>query len=184
MYYIQLDMFGRVGVGKTTIYNLFAGDKYMQEGGNLCDDYRVYYRRCWLFPRISEHYMVFLSDPLFEMRWKDLQLKFLKKMFEPTNVVFIVTDSTEEDVQAVKNSLGIYEKLKLGLIIFVIANKQDLPNALPVEKIKEILGINDVYGVSAIDLASKPILERAFRDGLNRYLLMLSKRGERLSLVD
>lgn len=184
MYYVQLDLFGKVGVGKTTIYNLFAGDKYMQDGGNLCDDFRVYYRRCWVFPRVSEHYMCFLSDPVFEMRWKDLQFKFLKKMFEPTNVIYIVTDSTPEDVEAVKNSLNLYDKLKRGLIIFVIANKQDLPDAVPVEKIKEILGINDVYGLSALSPDAKEIMEKALRDGLNRYLLMLTKRGERLELVD
>ncbi len=184
MHYVQIDLFGKVGVGKTTIYNHFKGDRHMKHGGNLVEDWRVFYAKCWIFKERFKNYMVFLSDPKFDMRWRDLDVKFLEEKFEPTNIVMVVTDSTPEDVVAVKNSLKLLPKLKLGLITFVLANKQDLPDALSVSEIKERLSTNDVYGLSALSPDAKEILEEAFLEAKNRYLLMLSKRNEQLDLID
>ena len=66
--------------------------------------------------------MVFLTDPKLDMRWKDLRVRHLQRLFEPTNVLMIVTDSTKEDVMAVKQSFSMYPKIKRKLIIFIIAS--------------------------------------------------------------
>ena len=117
--YVTVDLFGKVGVGKTTIFEPFAGDRLLKDGGNLSYDYRTYYARCWVLERRWDHTMVFLTDPKLDMRWKDLRVKHLQKLFEPTNVLIIVTDSTKEDVQAIKKSFSIFPRIKKKLIIFV-----------------------------------------------------------------
>ncbi len=182
--YVTIDLFGKVGVGKTTIFELFAGDKFLKEGGNLSYDMRTYYAKCWVMEKRWEHTMVFLSDPKLEMRWKDLRAKYLRKLLEPTNILMIVTDSTREDVQAIKQSFEMWPRIKRKLILFVIANMQDIPDRLSVETIKEILCMNDVIGISALKEDTKEILEKFLENATIRYFTMLSKRGEALSIYD
>ncbi len=99
MRYITIDLFGKVSVGKSTIFSLFADPegRMLENGGNLSYDPRVYYARCWILPRRWEHSMVFLTDPKFDMRQNSLDNTFLTKMLEPTNVLMLVTDSTKEE---------------------------------------------------------------------------------------
>ncbi|WP_457559722.1 GTPase domain-containing protein [Candidatus Harpocratesius sp.] len=182
--YVTIDLFGKVGVGKTTIFNLFAGDRLLKDGGNLSYDYRIYYARCWILQRRWEHSMVFLTDPKLDMRWKDLRVRHLQRLFEPTNVLMIVTDSTKEDVMAVKQSFSMYPKIKRKLIIFIIANQQDLPGRLNLEEIKETLQMEDIIAISAIDPSCKVTIEKFMEKAVLRYFTMLAKRGEALMLLD
>jgi GTPase SAR1 family protein len=183
MKYIQIDLMGKVTAGKTTIYNQFAGDTYLRDGGNLTDDWRTYYARCWVLPNRYAHSMVFLSDPKFDMRWQDLNMGFMRKMFQPTNILFIVSDSTERDVENIKRYWDLLENIKRGLITFVLANKQDLPGAIPEIEIRERLNNQDVFGIQATDPQLKPRLTEIIEMAVHRYLLMLAKRGERLGLI-
>lgn len=182
--YVTVDLFGKVGVGKTTIFELFAGDRLLKDGGNLSYDFRIYYARCWVLERRWEHTMVFLADPKLDMRWKDLKVRHMRKLFEPTNVLLIVTDSTKEDVLAVKQSFSMYPKIKRKLIIFVIANMQDKEGRLDVQEIKDILEMQDVLGLTATDPGAKELVEDFIENGVLRYFNMLSKRGEALLLLD
>ena len=90
--YVTIDLFGKVGCGKTTIFELFAGTRLLKHGGNLSYDFRGWYAKCWILPRHWEKTMVFLADPKLEFRWRDLQAKHLRKLFEPTNILVLVTD--------------------------------------------------------------------------------------------
>ncbi|MHA1520374.1 MAG: GTPase domain-containing protein [Promethearchaeota archaeon] len=182
--YVTVDLFGKVGVGKTTIFEPFAGDRFLKDGGNLSYDYRTYYARCWVLERRWDHTMVFLTDPKLDMRWKDLRVKHLQKLFEPTNVLIIVTDSTKEDVQAIKKSFSIFPRIKKKLIIFVIANMQDIEGRLPVDEIKTILEMKDVLGLNAKDPKSKDLVEKFIEEGVIRYFTMVSKRGQAMMLLD
>jgi hypothetical protein len=182
--YVTIDLFGKVQVGKTTIFELFAGKRFLHEGGNLSYDFRTYYAKCWVMQNRWTHSMVFLADPKYDMRWKQLDFKFLKKKFEPTNILMIVTDSTEADVLAVKNSFTMYPRLKRKLILFVIANMQDLLDRLSVDKIQDILGLKEVLGLSAIQEGAKEKVEKFLEEATLRYFLMLSKRGDNIELVD
>ena len=182
--YVTIDLFGKVGAGKTTLFNHFAGNCFLQEGGNLSYDMRTYYARCWVLPNRWSHRMVFLADPKFEMRWKDLNVKYLQKMFEPTNILMIVTDSTEEDVMAVKNSFSFYPRVKRSLIKFIIANKQDLPDRMSVPDIQKTLEMKEVLGLSAIAEDTKAKVEPFLEEAVKRYFLMLSKKGQEMELVD
>jgi GTPase SAR1 family protein len=182
--YVTIDLFGKVEVGKTTIFELFAGDKFLKEGGNLSYDFRGYYAKCWVLPRRWNHTMVFLADPKLEFRWKDLRAKHLRKLFEPTNILMLVTDSTPEDVESIKNCFDIWPIIKRKLIIFLIANMQDRPNHLSVSEIKERLQMKDVIGTCAINYANKEKIEEFMEEAVMRYFKMLAKRGKAMMILD
>ena len=181
--YVTIDLFGKVGTGKTTIFELFAGDRFLKDGGNLSYDFRTYYARCWVLEKRWEHTMVFLTDPKLDMRWRDLRAKHLRKLCEPTNVLMIVTDSTKEDVEAVKQSFQMWPRIKRKFIIFVIANMQDLPDRLSVPEIKAVLQMEDVIGLSATDPGAKEIIEEFLEHATHRYFQMLSKRGTVMAIL-
>ena len=184
--YVTIDLFGKISCGKTTIFEMFAGKKFLKEGGNLSYDFRTYYARCWILERRWEHTMVFLADPKLEMRWRDLRAKHLRKLMEPTNILIIVTDSTREDVNAVKESFKMWPRIKRKMIIFIIANMQDLPDRLSVSEIKEILNMNDILGISATDgnPETKAKIEQFIEEATIRYFRMLAKRGQVMSVLD
>ncbi|MHA1746645.1 MAG: hypothetical protein ACTSWW_11640, partial [Promethearchaeota archaeon] len=160
-----------------------AGNRYLKDGGNLSFDFRTYYARCWVLEKRWEHTMVFLTDPKLDMRWRDLRAKHLRKLCEPTNVLMIVTDSTKEDVEAVKQSFQMWPRIKRKFIIFVIANMQDLPDRLSVPEIKTVLQMEDVIGLSATDPGAKEIIEEFLERATLRYFQMLSKRGTVMAIL-
>ncbi len=182
--YVTIDLFGKVGCGKTTIFELFAGKRFLKDGGNLSYDFRGYYAKCWILPQRWGHTMVFLSDPKLEFRWKDLRAKHLRKLFEPTNIMVLVTDSTPEDVECIKQSFKVWPLIKKKMILFVIANMQDLPNRLTVEEIQQHLEMKDVLGISALDPEEKPKIENFLESAVLRYFSMLAKRGKSMLLLD
>ena len=74
-----------------------------------------------------------------------------------TDLIFFVLDSADsERLDEAKLELQSVIKLteKLGVPIIVIANKQDLPSALPVEKLSGQLGINKTGRSQALALQS------------------------------
>ena len=74
-----------------------------------------------------------------------------------TDLIFFVLDSADtERLDEAKLELQSVIKLteKLGVPIIVIANKQDLPSALPVEKLSCQLGINKTGRSQALALQS------------------------------
>lgn len=182
--YVTIDLFGKVGCGKTTIFEKFAGNRFLKDGGNLSYDFRGYYAKCWILPKRWGHTMVFLADPKLEFRWRDLQAKHLRKLFEPTNILILVTDSTPDDVEAIKQSFSIWPIIKKKMIIFIIANMQDLPDRMSVEEIKEKLQMKDIIGISALDKTTKPKIEAFLEEAVIRYFTMLSKRGETMLLLE
>lgn len=175
--FVTIDLFGKMGVGKTTIFELFAGDKFLKEGGNLSYDFRGYYAKCWILEKRWEHSMVFLADPKLEYRWKDLNADLLRKYFEPTNVVMIVTDSTEKDVKNIKDSFSIFPQLKRKLILFVIATMQDIKGRMSVKEIEQVLGIKDIIGINTHAPGTKEKVEKFMEKAVLRYFLMLSRIG-------
>jgi signal recognition particle receptor subunit beta len=77
----------------------------------------------------------------FKFMWQD----FLRG----AGLAVIVCDSTEENVEKTKKIYDRFER-SLGTKIIAIANKQDLPNALPAQEIQKKLGGVKTYGMSAI----------------------------------
>ena len=77
----------------------------------------------------------------FKFMWKD----FLRG----AGLAVIVCDSTEENVTKTKELYDRFER-SIGMKIIAIANKQDLPNALPAQVVQSKLGGLKTYGMSAI----------------------------------
>jgi signal recognition particle receptor subunit beta len=73
--------------------------------------------------------------------WKD----FLRG----AGLAVIVCDSTEENIQKTKDLYDRFERT-FGTKIIAIANKQDLPGALPAQEVQRKLGGLKTYGMSAI----------------------------------
>ncbi len=63
-------------------------------------------------------------------------------------VIFVVdsTDSGEERVEECKEALSMFigEDLLRGCTLLVLANKQDLPDAMSIEEISEKLGLESI----------------------------------------
>ncbi|MFX1562155.1 MAG: ADP-ribosylation factor-like protein [Promethearchaeota archaeon] len=66
------------------------------------------------------------------------------------DAVLLVTDSTLKNILETRDILEIVRKESPSAIVWAIANKQDLPNALTPKLVQRILGIR-TYGLVAID---------------------------------
>jgi len=60
--------------------------------------------------------------------------------FSGTDVIFLVTDSSFRNVMQTKSLLRTIRKEAPAVPLFIIANKQDLPESMKAEKIKRLLG--------------------------------------------
>eukprot|EP01090_Pellita_catalonica_P010543 TRINITY_DN21978_c0_g1_i1.p1 TRINITY_DN21978_c0_g1~~TRINITY_DN21978_c0_g1_i1.p1 ORF type:complete len:186 (-),score=25.32 TRINITY_DN21978_c0_g1_i1:172-729(-) len=72
---------------------------------------------------------------------------FWKNYFEKTDAIVWVVDSTDKErLQACKTELGslLQEERLAGASLLVLANKQDLPDSLPPEKIRDILELDKI----------------------------------------
>ena len=76
--------------------------------------------------------------------------KLWKPLLEGTDIVILVTDSTVENLEETKKIYQLIKKEGPKVNIVLIANKQDLPDALPPEKIGKYIGTK-AYGLVAID---------------------------------
>jgi len=128
---------GEGGVGKTSLVSLLQGKKIEKERnptvGLEVEDSVLNGKRCSIWDLGGQE--------RFRFMWQD----FLKG----TGLAVLVTDSTEDNVQKTKE---IYERFSrcFGAKIIAIANKQDLPGALNVDKVQKKLGGIKTYEMSAI----------------------------------
>ncbi len=60
--------------------------------------------------------------------------------FSGTDVIFLITDSSFRNVMQTKSLLRTIRKEAPAVPLFIIANKQDLPESMKAEKIKRLLG--------------------------------------------
>lgn len=134
----KISIIGFSGVGKTTITNLIKVDEIHLEyiPTNSVDIATV---------KIGK--LTFLLWDLketnqFNPLWKDY--------IKGSNALLLITDSTLENVDKSKNYLELIKEEAPHAHLAIIANKQDLPDALNVEKIEEIMGLK-TYSMVAIE---------------------------------
>nr|MDO8098563.1 ADP-ribosylation factor-like protein [Candidatus Njordarchaeota archaeon] len=137
---VKLTLAGYGAVGKTTIFKLLKGkgtelSYYPTIGANVdCEDLIIGKSKINVWDLAGqEHYH--RTWPIF---------------LRNTKIALIVTDSTRENVEKTKNILNIVKAVEPKAIIVGIANKQDLPNALPPKEVGSMLGI-ETYPCVAID---------------------------------
>ncbi|MHA1208422.1 MAG: ADP-ribosylation factor-like protein [Candidatus Freyarchaeota archaeon] len=139
--YLKIALIGYSGVGKTTILKLLREEELPKEhiptigvgikgvkGAKIGNTSLI----CWDLA----------GQERFELTWD--------KFIRDASLIIIVTDSTLENVVKSRYFVRLINEVEPEANIFSLANKQDLPNALPPEKVAEILEI-ETHGFVAID---------------------------------
>nr|MDO8079787.1 ADP-ribosylation factor-like protein [Candidatus Freyarchaeota archaeon] len=139
--YLKIALIGYSGVGKTTILRLLREEELPKDhiptigvgikgvkGAKIGNTSLI----CWDLA----------GQERFELTWD--------KFIRDSSLIIIVTDSTLENVVKSRYFVRLIREAEPEANIFSIANKQDLPNALPPEKVSQILEA-ETYGLVAID---------------------------------
>ncbi|MEM3585751.1 MAG: ADP-ribosylation factor-like protein [Candidatus Jordarchaeaceae archaeon] len=139
--YLKIALIGYSGVGKTTILKLLREEELPREhiptigvgikgvkGAKIGNTSLI----CWDLA----------GQERFELTWD--------KFIRDSSLIIIVTDSTLENVVKSRYFVRLVKEVEPEANILSIANKQDLPNALPPEKVSQILEL-ETHGLVAID---------------------------------
>ena len=130
-------MIGEGGVGKTSLLSLLQGREVLDERnptvGLEVEDSILNGKKCSIWDLGGQK--------RFKFMWKD----FLRG----AGLAVIVCDSTEKNITKTKELYDRFER-SIGMKIIAIANKQDLPGALPAQVVQSKLGGLKTYGMSAL----------------------------------
>ncbi|MFW9984610.1 MAG: ADP-ribosylation factor-like protein [Candidatus Odinarchaeota archaeon] len=147
---LKVVLLGEGGVGKTTILKMLMSQRanlnhvatmavYVEEMQTAkLGPYEI---AVWDFP----------GQELLVPKWKDY--------LRGTDVVLMVTDSTLKNVMSTRKLLSIIQKWTNGALIWAIANKQDLKDALLPDTVARLLGVRTI-GLVAIDPRNKDLLHK------------------------
>lgn len=134
----KISLVGFGGVGKTSISKLIRGEKIpMEHNPTMTGDI--------LAVKIGK-LLFYLWDFAGQEEYSFLWPQFLQE----SSAVLIVSDSTVQNIDKSKFFIDLVKKEVPLAHLYVIANKQDLPDAIAPEKIEKLLNVK-TYGLIAID---------------------------------
>lgn len=145
---LKIVLLGEGGVGKSTILRMLMSQRadlnhiatmavYVEEMQTA--KLGPYELAVWDFP----------GQELLVPKWKDY--------LRGTDVVLMVTDSTLKNVMSTRKLIPIIQKWTDGALVWAIANKQDLKDALLPDTVARLLGLRTI-GLVAIDPRNKELL--------------------------
>jgi small GTP-binding protein len=143
----KICLIGDGGVGKTSLLTLLQGkevsNKHVPTVGLEVEDSILNGKKCSIWDLGGQK--------RFKFMWND----FLRG----AGLAVLVCDSTEANVKKTKEIYDRFER-RLGTKIIAIANKQDLPGALPAHDVQKRLGGLKTYGMTAI----RPDLQQRMKE--------------------
>ena len=150
----KISLVGFSGVGKTTTTKLIKSEEIPMQH----------------IPTITGEVATIKIGKLHFFLWDfagQNQFNFLwEKFIRGSDAVLLMTDSTLENLEKSRFFIELVNKAVPYARFAVVANKQDLPNAMKVEDIEGLMG-NKTYGFIAIDTNNRPKMIRIIADLLD-----------------
>jgi len=170
----KISIVGFSGVGKTTTTRLIKSEEIpMQHIPTITGEVATI-----KIGKLSFYLWDFAGQDQFDFLWE--------KFIRGSDAVLLMTDSTLENLEKSRYFIELTNKAVPYARFAVIANKQDLPNALKIEDIERLIG-NKTYGFVAIDTNNRPKMIRIIADLLDmdtKVSPLLKPLLERDNLMD
>ncbi|MFW9793151.1 MAG: ADP-ribosylation factor-like protein [Candidatus Thorarchaeota archaeon] len=128
----KVSFVGSGGVGKSTLLRLLFGKEPAPGGYVPTINVAVDSSETIQFGTFLVTVWDFAGQAVFQDLWSFY--------FSGTDVIFLITDSSFRNVMQTKSLLRNIRKEAPAVPLFIIANKQDLPESMKSEKIKRLLG--------------------------------------------
>ncbi len=128
----KVSFVGSGGVGKSTLLRLLFGKEPAPGGYVPTINVAVDSSETIQFGTFLVTVWDFAGQSVFQDLWSFY--------FSGTDVIFLITDSSFRNVMQTKSLLRTIRKEAPAVPLFIMANKQDLPESMKAEKIKRLLG--------------------------------------------
>jgi len=170
----KISIVGFSGVGKTTTTRLIKSEEIpMQHIPTITGEVATI-----KIGKLSFYLWDFAGQNQFDFLWE--------KFIRGSDAVLLMTDSTLENLEKSRFFIELVNKAVPYARFAVIANKQDLPDAMKVGDIERLMG-NKTYGFVAIDIDNRPKMIRIIADLLDmdtKVSPLLKPLLERENLMD
>ena len=165
--HFKVSFVGSGGVGKSTLLRLLFGKEPAPGGYVPTINVAVDSSETIQFGTFMVTIWDFAGQAVFQDLWGFY--------FQGTDVIFLVTDSSFRNVMQTKTLLRNIRKEAPAVPLFIIANKQDLPESMKAEKIQRLLG-SSTFPMVATD--------KARRDEFIRLMLEVAAKTVGVQLPD